>query len=93
MKLTAEHTEILKKNGYTEKDMKQIQEVLKTIKIELEDTETGEIRRIKPDEAEKILGRKTFLSGLGRASFHYTSLRKTEDNSKEVSFDAYRYFR
>lgn len=66
-------------NGFEEKDLDQIEDAYKKCKCDL----NGD--PITKKEALKLLDRETFLSGLGRAAFHYTADRKCDKG--EVGFD------
>lgn len=73
--------------GYTMEDIEQIKSAKKIVKIT---SEKGE--RITQKKAVELLGREKFLSGLGRATFHWTSARETQDG-KEIFFDCSNLFK
>lgn len=47
---------------------------------------------ISREQAIAILGRETYLSGISRSAFHYTTARKTDDG-RTVYFDSTKLFR
>jgi hypothetical protein len=91
--LTDEDVAHLTQLGYPEKEIKQIaraaRKAITTYRLFAGDF----TRRISREEAIEILGRKTWLSGLCRSAFHYTSVRENDDNSKTVHFDSSRLFK
>lgn len=88
MKLTNQDKEQLKNWGYTDKDLKQISAAIGCTVY----TFKGE--RITADKAVDLLGRKNFLSGIGRSAFHFTTAKEVEDGSHAVvHFDSYKLFR
>lgn len=77
MRLTETDKKQLIKNGYTERDFKQIEEAMQKskTKYEAKNIQTGELRKISREEAIEILGRETWLSGISRSAFHWTATR------------------
>ena len=63
------------------------------LELKLEDLVTGKRRKIGQKTAIQILGRETFLSGLSRAAFHWSSSRYSADQLLEVSFYCGKLFR
>ena len=87
MKLTNEMKDILLNWGYPQEDLEQIEEATsKTIY-------TYENKRIGQREAINLLGIETFLSGISRSAFHWTSSREVGNTGKFVSFDSSKLFR
>lgn len=88
MKLTKQDKELLASWGERSNDIAQIERASKSdiLELKLENLETGKRRKIGQKEAIKILGRETFLSGLSRAAFHYSSSRNSEDDKFRISF-------
>lgn len=82
MKLNKSDIDILLSWGYPEKDIPQIKLALKYLR--LEDYATG--KRISKEEAYNRLGQKDFLSGLGRAAFHWDCERSG------IGFDCHKLF-
>lgn len=88
MKLTNRDKEILRKWGYSEDDLKQIEEAKRKTVYELNSKE-----KISCQDAIKLLGREGFLSGISRSAFHWSALRNTEDGNNFVSFDSSKLFK
>lgn len=88
MKLTKQDKELLVRWGERPDDIAQIGRASKSniLELKLKDLETDKEKKIGQREAIKILGRETFLSGLSRAAFHWSSSRKSEDEKFGVSF-------
>lgn len=104
LKLSDSDIAYLKKIGHTDEDIPQIEEALNTTKYTLGNAGVSDNDNIKiPDEeddveisaqeAREILGDETFLSGLSRSAFHWTSGRWSADNTKYVSFDSSKLFK
>ena len=88
VKLTTLDKEQLKKWGFTDQDIKQISVAISRTVY----TFKGE--HITADKAVDVLGRVTFLSGIGRSTFHFTAAREAKDNSGHVVyFDSSRLFK
>lgn len=84
-KLTDKDKELLRKWGYPESDLLQIEDAANEGKIKSYRKETASWNHISVDGAIRILGRTEFLSGLSRAAFHRSAQR--ENNGRRVSFD------
>lgn len=67
-------------------NIRQIEEVASVIIY------TFDNKRISRKNVIDLIGEEAWLSGLHRASFHYTATRCTKDN-EEILFDARRYFK
>ena len=80
MKLTNKDKNYLIAIGYLTEDFNEIEKATRTMRYELfsipEDS-TPHIRMTQKQVIE-MLGRETFLSGVGRATFHTTAIRSTE---------------
>lgn len=87
MKLTNKDKEILRKWGYSEDDLKQIEEATRKTVYELNSKE-----KISCKDAIKLIGRKAFLSRISRSAFHWSASRYTEDGNNFVSFDSSKLF-
>lgn len=74
---------ILRGWGYPEDELPQIEEAANRGKFILD-----EDKAINAHQALELLGEEIFLSGLGRAAFHWTCDRYTPDNKHRISFDA-----
>lgn len=90
MKLTDKDKEYLLSIGHPEEDLSQIEEAMSAKKTTYTLTVPGqEEQPIAREKAIQILGRETFLSGLGRSAFHSTALRNIGDGAGGfVSFDS-----
>lgn len=82
---------LVKKLKYKKEDIPQIEKCLKKTRFELEKTDKS-VSEISAADARKILGDDKFLSGMGRSSFHSSSVRQTEDGSS-IYFDSSRFFK
>lgn len=93
MKLTKEDKNLLSGWGYPEDDFEQIERALAKTKTtyELFNDENNEDKEISREEAIEILGRETYLSGIGRSAFHWSSVRENEEGQK-VYFDSSKLF-
>ena len=89
-KLTEEDKEELLLLGYLQEDFWQINLAFKECEFEITDNniEKGcKTRKCGAKRAVEVLGREHFLSGLGRAAFHATSVRYSVDGRFEIYFD------
>ena len=87
MKLTIYDKEFLGILGYSEKDIPQIEEAVRKTVYELNGKE-----KISYQETIMLIGRKAFLSGISRSTFHWSASRYTEDENNFVSFDSSKLF-
>lgn len=85
MRWSNEDTKLLQEWGYPQEDIDQIKRARKFVVLKVKD------KKISIDKAIEILGREDFLSGLSRASFHWTSVRKN-DKGDSVYFDCSKMF-
>ncbi|MFD1736200.1 hypothetical protein ACFSCX_06435 [Bacillus salitolerans] len=86
MKLTSEDKELLLKWGFPEKDFYQIEVATRKTTYELDD------KKISAKEALEILGRETYLSGISRSAFHWSSCRENE-KGQIVYFNSSKLFK
>lgn len=95
MELTAEDKKILRECfGESEKDIEQIEEFLDETVYELIDNKTGAEKKISAKKAIKLLGRRAFLAGLDRSTFHWSAVIDVSDNEDlYVFFDSSAYWR
>lgn len=104
LRLSEKDKETLKQWGETDEDIQQIERALNVTEFTVGDVERAENGSIViPDEdndkvitaqeAREILGDETFLSGLDRSAFHWTSGRYNADETKYVSFDSSKLFK
>jgi len=50
------------------------------------------VKKISREDAIKILGMETYLSGIARSAFHWNSVRDSE-NGESVYFDSSKLFK
>ena len=94
MKLTNKDKKYLLSIGYTENDFEQIGNIAKHTKYEMFTKEDESIvTTITQKKAIELLGRNTFLSGLGRTAFHQSAVRFTDDDKICVMFDSDKFFK
>ena len=94
MKLTNKDKKYLLSIGYTESDFEQIGNIAKYTKYEMFTKEDESIvTTITQRECIKLLGRNTFLSGLGRTAFHRSAVRFNDDDTIYVIFEDKKYFK
>lgn len=88
MRLTKDDKVMLTQMGFTNDDIAQICEaaLAKNTVYKLNG------KRISADEAVRILGRRVYLSGIGRSAFHWTAARETV-NGGVVQFDSSKLFK
>lgn len=86
MKLLNEDKTYIRNLGYSEKDIGQIEEAIEKTTYNLDH------KIVSSKRAVEILGRKCFLSGIGRSTFHWNAARETEDG-QIVYFDSSRLFK
>lgn len=81
MKLTNKDKNYLSSIGYHNDDFDVIERNSKSIKYELMSRQNKDISiKLNQKQAISLLGRETFLSGIGRATFHDSAVRTTESN-------------
>lgn len=86
MKLLKSDIEYFKKCGYLDRDIPQIKEAIKVMVYTNEND-----KRVSRKYVLENMDRETWLSGIGRASFHWSSARETYDG-KTIFFDASKLF-
>lgn len=86
--LTEEDKEILFELGYRNSDYEHIERAINLSTFVLDKKEP-----INAYQAIEILGKETFLSGIGRSSGHWTCDRSNKDGSHTVDFDSSVLFR
>ena len=93
MKLTNKDKKYLLSIGYSENDFEQIGNIAKYTKYEMFTKEDESIvTTITQKKAIELLGRNTFLSGLGRTAFHQSAVRYNNDDTICVLFDGSKFF-
>ncbi len=85
-RLTESHKAILKESGTREQNFPWLEEGANRGTFVLDET-LPEARAINAWEALELLGERTFLSGLDRATDHWTCDRETPDGKHTVSFN------
>lgn len=94
MKLTNKDKKYLLSIGYTENDFEQIGNFAKYTKYEMFTKEDESIvTTITQKKAIELLGRNTFLSGLGRTAFHQSAVRYNDEGTIYVVFDSSKFFK
>ena len=82
MKLTNKDKNYLSSIGYRNDDFDVIERNSKSIKYELMSRQNKDISiKLNQKQAISLLGRETFLSGIGRATFHDSAVRTIDSNS------------
>lgn len=87
MKLLKSDIQYFKKCGYLDKDIPQIEEAIQVMVYTNESD-----KRVSRKYVLENMDRETWLSGIGRASFHMSSTRETYDG-KTIFFDASKLFK
>lgn len=77
--------------GHPKTDLKQLELALKLTSYTLDDDKVKD-KPISKDEAINILGENTFLSGISRSAFHYSSVRKNDKTNQLVYFSSHIMF-
>lgn len=92
MKLTQREIDYLKNVCCeSDKDINQIKRVISNRNLKLTIIENGKERRISYVLAKRLLGWKTFIGAIDRASFHWSSAREIGDG-RVIYFDASNFF-
>lgn len=86
--LTVADKEQLRSWGHPGSDFQQIEQAMQKSKT----TYKMDGKRITRDEAQNLLGRKEWLSGISRSAFHLTAARQTPDG-RTVLFDSSALFK
>lgn len=81
MKLTKNDIAYLRKIGYNDYDIKEI--VLGDYLYFLD-----YVRKISQEETIRKLGRKCWLSGIARARFHASSVRRSKNGKYDIYFSS-----
>lgn len=94
MKLTKSDKQILTEWGYDKDDIAQIERASSKTVYEERRQENDNVvtKKVSAKRAIEVLGRKTFLSGLGRCAFHWSAFRTTENEDTTIFFDSSRFF-
>lgn len=94
MILQTKDINILKEWGYSDKDIKQIQEAIEVTEYTKHELEPPykDVKSLTALEAYKLLGNKMFLSGISRSAFHWSASREY-CKKYGVSFDSSKLFK
>lgn len=85
MKLTIQEINLLPRYGCFAEDARQIEKASKLTKFYIDTgRESAVNREITEEEAENLLTRENFVSGLCRSTFHQTSMRPFYGISNDV---------
>lgn len=89
-KLTEEQKKYFLEIGYSEEDFQQLAMAMckKYTTYELEDKKGNKPTKISKEEAIQILGEETYLSGIARSAFHWSSVRDNAEGNLSVRFDS-----
>lgn len=94
MKLTNKDKKYLLSIGYVENDLEQIGSIAKYTKYEMfTKKDESIVTTITQKKAIELLGRNTFLSGLGRTAFHHSAVRYNDEGTIYVVFDGSKFFK
>lgn len=80
-KLTKKDKECLLKIGYLREDLKQIEDAKYKYHLDYE-------KEISEQEAIEKLGRECWLSGIGRACYHASSVRQCKRGNHTIDIDS-----
>lgn len=81
LELTKVRKEILREMNVREGDFRQIERAMRVSTYKLYNDEHGNSggEYVSAEEAVKLLGERTYLSGIARSAFHYDAWRLTQD--------------
>ena len=82
MKLSESDKNYFKKCGYLDQDIPQIEKAIEVMQYEDEND-----KKVSRKYVLDNMDRETWLSGIGRAAFHWSATRETKDG-KTIFFDA-----
>lgn len=91
MKLNKKQREIVLDLGYAMGDIPQIEKAIGKTVYFVSDFGEAE-QKITKDKAIELLGIRSFLAGIGRSAFHWTSCQEYKENCV-VYFDSSRFFK
>lgn len=86
MKLTDRDKVLLKSWGHPKSDFPQIEDAIRKTVYTLDG------RRVSREKVINLLGRRTYLSGISRSAFHFTTYRENE-NDIGIMFDSSALFK
>lgn len=90
--LSTSDIQTLKKWGYSDDDLLQIDEAITHTDYYIADEETQSESKISYRKARELLGNEQFLSGISRSAFHWTAAREYEPSSS-IAFDSSKMFK
>lgn len=79
MKLTKEDIKHLLNAGYLKSDIPQIEKAISISTYTLIDSDDKNLGCLSANQAVEKLGRKSFISGIARSAFHWSSCREISD--------------
>lgn len=86
MKLTQEDKAMLLDMGHPEGDLEQIEEATYKTTYEYRGSRIGQKRALE------LLGRRSYLAGIGRSAFHFSAVQFTPQD-EPIYFDSRRLFK
>jgi len=86
--LTQANKDYLLSIGYKPCDFKQIQKAI-SVTTYMDENNT----KLSKEQAIDLLGVNTYLSGISRSSFHWSSCRQTTDGKISIFFDSSKLFK
>lgn len=92
MKLSKEDIKYLLNIGYLKSDIPQIEKAISVSTYTLIKTDTTKNERLTVKEVIEQLDRKSFLSGIARSAFHWSSSRRTS-KCDAIYFDSSALFK
>lgn len=87
MKLSESDKSYFKKCGYLDQDIPQIEKAIEVMQYEDEND-----KKVSRKYVLDNMDRETWLSGIGRAAFHWSAARETK-GGKTIFFDARKLFK
>lgn len=81
MALTKEDKDTLLKWGYPDTDFPQIERAIKVATYTVWDENKPVKKQLTKQQAIRVLGRREWLSGIGRAAFHWNSCRQAKQGT------------
>lgn len=92
MKLSKEDIKLLLNMGYLKSDISQIEKAIRISTYTLIKTDTTKNELLTVNEVIELLDRKSFLSGIARSAFHWSSCRRTSKGDA-ILFDSSALFK
>lgn len=86
MKTTKEMEAYFLRIGFKSSDLRQLREAVSDVKVHTYDSD-GNKKPISQKKAIELCGLEGFLASTGRAAFHRTAGRMSNDGKTEIGFD------